>query len=87
MNGVETKSVRNFSLRVAAETSISHAVCTALLPGLARVHSHVSGHMAEQRLLNRRGQYCTGRNSQSTRFDLLTFVLKYYLVDLKHKKM
>lgn len=87
MNGVETESVRNFSLRVVAKTSVSHAVCIALLPGLARVHSRGSGHMAEQRLLHRRGQYCLGWNSQSTPFDLLTLFLNYYTVDPKHKKM
>lgn len=37
--------------------------------------------------LNRRGEDCPGRKSQSTPFGLLTFAFKYYMADLEHKKM
>lgn len=85
MNGVKTVSVRNLRLRVAGESSVSHAVHIALVPGVARLHPDGRGHVVEQGLLNRRGQYCPDRNCQSTPFDLLRLV-NYYVMDLEHKK-
>lgn len=70
MNGVKTNSVGNFRLRMAGEISVSHAVHIALVPGLARLHSHGSSHATEQGLLSRRGQYCPERNSQTTPSDM-----------------
>ena len=84
MNGVKTISVRNFRLRVAGESSVSHAVHIALVPGVARLHPDGRGHVAEQGLLNRRGQYCPDRNCQSIPCDLLKRI-NCYVMDLEHK--